>query len=136
MINLQQDPIKKTETLKVLYDGECPMCRIEISHIKKLAQKTPESNLSFIDVSLNSSESAPYVTDKSKLLARFHVERIDGTRIDGAKAFVAMWQRLPGWRFLANLSRLPGMLTIMEFSYAGFLKIRPYIQSMLRYWSK
>lgn len=136
MTNLSQDVLNKTETLKVLYDGECPMCRMEISHIKKLAQKTPESKLCFVDISSNSSESSPYVIDKRKLLTRFHVEQIDGTRIDGAKAFVAMWQRLPGWRNLASLSRLPGVLTVMEFSYVGFLKIRPHIQSAIRYWSK
>lgn len=124
------------EILKVLYDGECPMCRKEIAHVKGLAEKTPHSGLCFVDISCNSPESVAYAADKSKLLDRFHVEHMDGSRVDGAKAFVAMWDRLPGWRWLAKISRIPGVLKAMEISYNGFLKIRPSIQNFVRRWVK
>jgi predicted DCC family thiol-disulfide oxidoreductase YuxK len=128
----QTKKISDSEILKVLYDGSCPMCRAEITHVKNLANKTPSSGLIFIDISSNNSESAYYQKDKEQLLARFHVECIDRSRIDGAKAFVAMWKRLPGWQWVARLSKIPGMLFLMELTYKRFLKIRPSIQSLFR----
>ena len=71
-------------------------------------------------------------TERAALLARFHVQRADGSRLDGAAAFVAMWRRLPGWRWLAKLARLPGVLTLLEFAYRGFLLVRPLMQRLAR----
>ncbi len=124
--------LQKKETLKVLYDGECPMCRIEIEHIRQLANKNPDSGLCFIDITSHSAEAEAYSSDKKVLLERFHVEYMDGTRVDGAKAFVTMWDRLPGWHWLAKFSKFPGLLVLMELAYKGFLKIRPSLQSALR----
>jgi len=128
----QTEHLNKSETLKVLYDGACPMCRTEIAHVKGLANKTPTSGLLFVDINSNDSESACYQNDKEQLLAKFHVERMDGSRVDGAQAFVAMWERLPGWRWLARFSKIPGILFLMELAYRGFLKVRPSIQSLVR----
>jgi 3-demethoxyubiquinol 3-hydroxylase len=135
-IHTPTENFDKSETLKVLYDGACPMCRAEIAHVKGLANKTPTSGLLFIDISSNDSQLACYQEDKEQLLARFHVERMDGSRVDGAKAFIAMWERLPGWRWLARFSKIPGMLCLMELAYRGFLKVRPSIQSIVRWLKK
>lgn len=70
--------------------------------------------------------------ERATLLARFHVQHPDGSRLDGAAAFVAMWARLPGWRWLARLARLPGGLTILEWAYRGFLRVRPRLQALAR----
>jgi len=118
------------DTLKVLFDGACPLCRKEISHVNGLAEKHHGSALCFIDVS--DASSAPvnlaYAKDRASLLARFHVERADGSRLDGAAAFIAMWQRLPGWRWLARFAQLPGMPFVFECAYRGFLVVRPSLQ--------
>ncbi|MFZ9759451.1 MAG: DCC1-like thiol-disulfide oxidoreductase family protein, partial [Burkholderiaceae bacterium] len=68
--------------------------------------------------------------ERQVLLARFHVEKSDGTRLSGAEAFVAMWSRLPGWRLLAWVARLPGVTTILEVLYRVFLKLRPVLQTI------
>jgi predicted DCC family thiol-disulfide oxidoreductase YuxK len=136
---MEQDLINqsnKQETLKVLFDGNCPLCRKEIDLVQGLAVKNPESKLCFIDISQPEGQSDSYEIDRDQLLARFHVEQMDGTRLDGAKAFVAMWDRLPGWKWLARISRIPGMLFVMELAYRGFLKIRPSIQSLVRQFVK
>ena len=120
------------ETLTVLYDGACPLCRREMAHIKGLALRRPESGLCFLDISQDTEGTAAFSDDRTALLTRFHVQRADGSRLDGAAAFVAMWSRLPGWRWLARLARLPGMLTLLEAAYRGFLKLRPALQAIAR----
>ncbi len=116
------------EILKVLFDGGCPLCRREIAHVKGLAEKHQESALCFVDVSDATSAGPTYAHDRAQLLARFHVERADGSRLDGAAAFIAMWRRLPGWRWLARIAQLPGMPLLFEVAYRGFLRVRPTMQ--------
>lgn len=124
------------ETLKVLFDGECPLCRREISFAKGLADKRSDSALCFVDISRGGEGDSAYAADRSLLLARFHVERSDGSRIDGAAAFVAMWERLPGWRWLARFAKLPGVLFFLELAYRGFLHLRPWLQMLVRRFEK
>jgi len=64
-------------------------------------------------------------------MQRFHVIRPDGSIISGVAAFAHLWEQLPGWRYLAYLSRLPGMLNLMEFAYEKFLIFRPVLQKYL-----
>lgn len=124
------------ETLTVLYDGDCPLCRREIAHVRGLAEKQAGSALCFVDVSDGAGSDSAFAADRARLLARFHVQRGDGSRLDGAAAFVAMWSRLPGWRWLARLARLPGMLFLFELAYRGFLQLRPALQGLVRRWEQ
>lgn len=118
-----QDP------LTVLYDGACPLCRREMAHLQGLAQRHADSALCFVDIRQAHGCAA---AERDLLLARLHVERADGTRMSGAAAFVAMWGRLPGWRWLARLARLPGLLRLMEWAYRAFLHLRPALQALAR----
>ncbi len=127
-------PAESAEKLTVLYDGGCPLCRREIAHVQGLAQQRPDSALCFVDISPSAQDASPFAADRATLLARFHVQRADGSRLDGAAAFVAMWERLPGWRWLARLARLPGMLTVLEWAYRGFLRVRPTLQRFAQRW--
>jgi ubiquinone biosynthesis monooxygenase Coq7 len=120
----------KPEVLTVLYDGGCPLCRREIAHVQGLAAQRPDSALCFVDVS--AVQSTVPAAERAALLARFHVQRADGSRLDGATAFVAMWGRLPGWRWLARLARLPGVLPALELAYRAFLRVRPRLQALAR----
>lgn len=120
------------DSLTVLYDGACPLCRREIAHVKGLADRTPGSGLCFADISSAVNTLDIDASERQTLLARFHVQRPDGSRLHGAAAFVAMWSRLPGWRFAAKLARLPGALYLMELAYLGFLRIRPGMQWLAR----
>lgn len=122
---------REDDTLTVLYDGGCPLCRREIAHVQGLAQRQGDAGLCFVDIS---ADAACVADERAALLARFHVQRGDGTRLDGAAAFVAMWQRLPGWRWLARLARLPGAMPLLEAGYRGFLRVRPAMQQLARRW--
>jgi demethoxyubiquinone hydroxylase (CLK1/Coq7/Cat5 family) len=110
--------------LTVLYDGACPLCRREIGLYRGLPATRP---LGFIDVS-DPALPLPAGTTREQLLARFHVRHADGRLDSGARAFIALWATLPGWRWLARLGDLPGMAPLMESTYRGFLRARPAMQ--------
>ncbi len=112
------------DTLTVLYDGACPLCRREIGLYRGLPASQP---LTFLDVS-DPSVALPPGTDRARLLARFHVLRADGSLADGARGFVALWAALPGWRWLSRLAALPGIVQSMEWGYRAFLHLRPAMQ--------
>jgi 3-demethoxyubiquinol 3-hydroxylase len=120
-----------SDTLTVLYDGACPLCRREIAHMQGLAKRGGDSRLCFADIS-GTGGGIGSEAERAMLLARFHVQRADGTRLDGAAAFVEMWRRLPGWRLLARVARLPGMLPLLELAYRAFLRVRPALQALAR----
>jgi hypothetical protein len=104
------------------------LCRREIGVYRDLAPTQP---LEFRDIS---DPAAPLPADlpagltRCGLLARFHVQHGDGRIESGARAFIAFWARLPYWRWLARLGRLPGVASLMELAYRGFLRVRPTLQ--------
>jgi predicted DCC family thiol-disulfide oxidoreductase YuxK len=104
----------KPEVLTVLYDGGCPLCRREIAHVQGLAAQQSDSALCFVDVS--AAQGTMPAAEQAVLLARFHVQRADGSRLDGAAAFVAMWGRLPA----------------LELACRAFLRVRPRLQALAR----
>ena len=110
--------------LTVLYDGACPLCRREIGLYRGLQSNTP---LCFSDVS-DPASAVPNGTTREQLMARFHVRASDGRLLSGAAAFLALWAALPGWRWLAEVGRLPGAAWAMERVYRLFLRVRPTMQ--------
>jgi ubiquinone biosynthesis monooxygenase Coq7 len=110
--------------LTVLFDGACPLCRREIGVYRGLQAREP---LRFVDVNAEGA-ALPGTLTRDALLARFHVQRADGRIDSGARAFIALWAALPGWRWLARLASLPGVPVVMEGAYRGFLRLRPRLQ--------
>lgn len=104
----------------VAFDGGCPACRREIGHYRRLRPLVP---LRFVDAT---HEPLPAdAPPREALLARLHVRDAQGRWLSGAAAFVGLWQQLPGWRWAAQLTRLPGLLPLMEWTYSAFLRVRP-----------
>ncbi|MDX1670523.1 MAG: demethoxyubiquinone hydroxylase family protein [Limnobacter sp.] len=121
----------------VFFDGSCPLCRREIGLYRGLQSSQP---IDWVDVSSpDAPEVSPRIQQTGKtscdLMARFHVQTGQGELLNGAQAFVHIWQLLPGWRWLARLAAIPGMLWMMERMYNGFLKVRPGMQNGMRWWA-
>lgn len=115
------------ESLTVMFDGACPLCRREVGVYQALDSLEP---VAWLDVSQASVGMPP--EDRARYLARFHVRKRSGQLLSGAAAFVALWQTMPGWRWLGRLGALPGVTPALELLYRGFLQIRPGMQRLVR----
>ena len=115
------------DALTVMFDGACPLCRREVGVYQALKPLEP---VAWLDVSQTSADIPP--EDRARYLARFHIRKRDGQLLSGAAAFVALWQTMPGWRWLGRLGSLPGVTPMLEVLYRGFLHLRPNIQRLVR----
>lgn len=126
------DDLQCSRSTEVMFDGACPLCRMEIDAYQKLCATTA---IEWVDVSACDFQ-APAGMTKQQLLQRFHLITPEGRILSGAEAFVFIWNSLPGWRWLGLLSRLPGMLYLMERLYRGFLVIRPTLQKLVKFFMR
>jgi predicted DCC family thiol-disulfide oxidoreductase YuxK len=111
--------------LVVWFDGGCPLCRREIALMRRLDRRAA---IRFIDVSV---PDAACPLDRAELLARFHA-REDGVILSGAAAFAALWRAVPLLRPIGLAARQPLVLSVLEYAYRGFLRMRPQIQRLAR----
>ncbi len=98
--------------MKVYFNNSCKICRSEINLYKK--EKIEE--IDWIDITNN--ELAEKETDKNdkQLLRRLHVK--DNNKVlEGAEAFLYVWQKIPKYRFLYKFFKLPIIFTIFNYGY-------------------
>jgi predicted DCC family thiol-disulfide oxidoreductase YuxK len=110
----------------VFFDGSCPLCKAEIGYYRRTDQA---GALCFIDISEPGSAPPEGIT-LQRAMKRFHVRASDGRVLSGAAAFVAVWARLPRWRWAARTASLPGVLIALELGYRIFLPVRPILSRL------
>ncbi len=110
------------------FDGSCPLCTAEIRHY---ASRIDGDRLGFVDVSAGQADIGADLTSDAAM-RRFHVRLADGTLLSGARAFVAVWAALPGWRWAARLAAIPGVMLVLEGGYRAFLPTRPLLSWIAR----
>ena len=110
----------KTE---VFYNNQCSICKLEIDHYKK-------SNIPFkwIDIhSLKYKDNELNISLKT-LARRLHVKENKRLYV-GVDAFAVIWSKIPKYRFLSRLIKLPFIYQISLILYeiiAFFLYIKNY----------
>ena len=116
---------KEPPETTVYFDGSCPLCTAEIKHY---AGREGGDRLCFVDVSQSAQLGGDLAPEDA--MRRFHVRLPDGTLASGARGFVAIWERLPRWRWAARIARLPGVLPVLEVGYRMFLPLRPALSKI------
>lgn len=114
--------IVRMSKLIVWHDGGCPLCRKEISVMRRLDRR---GAIEFVDVTRTQASACPI--DSTTMLARFHASE-DGKLLSGAAAFAAMWRAIPLLRPLGLAARAPWVLAAFERIYMRFLRMRPRLQ--------
>lgn len=112
----------------VYFDGACALCSLEIKHYASLDRS---NRLCFVDVSDHTADPGEDLSlDAAR--SQFHIRLPDGTLLSGARAFIAVWHLVPGWRRIAPLTTFPGFPNFLEGVYLLFLSIRPALSRLVR----
>ena len=98
--------------MKVYFNNSCKICKAEIDLYKK--EKIQE--IDWIDITDNDLAEKETSRNNKELLRRLHVK--DGEKIiQGAEAFLALWKKIPKYKFLYNFFRLPIIFNLFSLGY-------------------
>lgn len=90
-------------SIKVLYNGDCPVCSFEIDHYASYSRKQ-KLPLEFED--LNHCDLAQWQLSQDQAARRLYVLN-DNQLVSGIPAFLVLWQQMPRYRLLAVVIGLP-----------------------------
>ena len=107
--------------LTVYYDGKCGLCRREIEYYKRVA---PADRFVWLDIANDPARLGDLNISQSDALRRLHARDSSGAIFVGVAAFVAIWQGLNYWRYLAIIINLPFLQPLAAFAYDRFADYR------------
>ena len=98
--------------MKVYYNNSCKICKAEIDLYKK--ENTQE--IDWIDITNNDLAEKETSKNSKELLRRLHVKK--GKKIlQGAEAFLMVWEKIPKYKFLYKFFKLPIIFNLFSFGY-------------------
>jgi predicted DCC family thiol-disulfide oxidoreductase YuxK len=112
--------------LTVIYNAECPICAREIASYRRYADARGLP-LRFAGLQDGAAAEIGITTDAAA--RRLHVVR-NGELLAGLPAFVALWEEMPRFRWLARLVSLPLVRPVAHGIYEGVLA--PALHAMHR----
>ncbi len=112
--------------ISVYYNGACPVCRTEIEHYQRRAARHGAGGLGWCDVTAAPGTLADRGIDDDAVIRRLHVVDAQGKVLAGVDAFIALWDKLPGYRWLARLARVAWVRPIADIIYDRALAPAPY----------
>jgi len=100
--------------LEVLYNAECPICRREIEHYKRISG----DDLAYVEITAQTA--ADWGLSEDQAAKQLHVRR--GAQISvGVEAFVAIWRQLPYFWILAPIVNFKPIKAVSSVIYRRFL---------------
>jgi predicted DCC family thiol-disulfide oxidoreductase YuxK len=106
-----------TETTTVIYNADCPICSREIEGYRRYSQRR---DLPIRFQPLAEADLAAWDLTPEAAARRLYVIR-SGTLLQGGAAFRAMWAAMPRFAWLACLTGLPGVRTLVDAVYDHLL---------------
>lgn len=107
----------KTSTwkIKLLYDGECPLCVREVNFLKK--RDAGRGLVAFVDIAdENYNPDANGGVDFETAMGRIHAVLPDGTLVKNVEVFRRIYETL-GMGWVYAVTKLPVIGTIADFIY-------------------
>lgn len=110
--------------LTTYYNGACPICRTEIEHYKRIEKRLGTrggEDLGWVNVDKHPEALAADGLTPDDVLRRMYVKTPDGELKHGVDAFIEIWDRIPGYRWLSKLTRVPGVYHVADRFYDQLL---------------
>jgi predicted DCC family thiol-disulfide oxidoreductase YuxK len=96
---------------KLLHNDTCPICSREVAAYARQAEHAGVAlEIDGLDA------AADWGLDRDAAARTFRVQQ-NGRIVEGLDAFRLLWARLPGWRWLARLTGLPGIHCLADRGY-------------------
>ncbi len=105
----------------VFYDGECPLCSVEINHYRRLDRG---DNIHWVDITQQPELLEKHNLTREQAMQQLHVLDQDHQWMTGSYGFALMWSHLPGYRWLSLLIYRLRLLRFLEPLYQRFARWR------------
>ena len=105
---------------KVLYDGECPLCRREVSFLQG---QNREGRLAFEDISAPGFDAAVYHTTRQALMGVIHGVFPDGRMVQKVEVFREAYRAI-GLGWVVAPTAWPGLNWASNRGYEWFARHR------------
>ncbi|GAB5467731.1 MAG: hypothetical protein Kilf2KO_07610 [Rhodospirillales bacterium] len=106
-----------TDVLTTFYNGSCPVCRTEIEHYQRRAQRLGVATLAWSDIMADPKRLAALGLTLEQAEARLISVDESGRLLVGIEAFAELWRRLPGYGWAAWLITRPGIKGLATLVY-------------------
>jgi predicted DCC family thiol-disulfide oxidoreductase YuxK len=106
--------------IKLLYDGDCPLCRREVEFLRR---RNRAGRLSLEDIAAPGFDPARYGLDAASVMARIHGVLPDGRVVEGMEVFRRAYAAV-GLGWLLAPSRWPLVSRLFDRAYAIFARNR------------
>ncbi len=106
--------------IKVLYDGDCPLCRREVAFLQKFDR---HNRIVAEDIAAPDFDARAYGRSQEDLMARIHGVLPDGTVIEGVEVFRRLYRAI-GLGWLVAWTRWPGFRWLADVAYRWFARNR------------
>jgi predicted DCC family thiol-disulfide oxidoreductase YuxK len=111
---------RPTWDIKVLYDGECPLCMREVAMLRR---RNREGRAAFEDIAAPGFDPARYGLDHEAVMGRIHGVLPDGRVVEGVEVFRRVYEAV-GLGWLMAPSRWPGVRRLYDWGYRVFARNR------------
>jgi predicted DCC family thiol-disulfide oxidoreductase YuxK len=115
--------VSETQKIQVYYNSACPVCRAGIES-QRASMSACAGDIEWIDIDKNPGEVQNLGATVEEVRERLYVKDEQGRIHIGVEAFATLWRRTPRQRWLASLTKLPGVGAVSQGFYnlfAGYL---------------
>ncbi len=115
--------VMNAHAFEVFFDGDCPLCRREISLLRRLDRAERIRFTDIAAVSFDPDELGLTLT-RDQLMARIHGRRLpSGELVEGVDVFRELYSAI-GWNGVVAATKLPGIRSLLDVSYRVFARNR------------
>ena len=105
-----------TTPAAVYFNGDCPVCRAEMTHYAQLCANG-STHLRFVDSMRQENDFLACGLRREHLERRVYLRDAEGRILSGLPALIHLWSRMPAYRWLAGILGIPVVRHVAGLAY-------------------